>query len=155
MDVLSKEQRRNLMQRIRQRDTCPEITVRRLLFAAGMRYRLSTTQLRYRPDLIFVGPKVALFVHGCFWHGHGCALFRWPRSNAAFWKEKIHRNMARDERVSQSLVEAGWRCLTIWECGVRGRERIVPDELVGRVRAFLAAHGLPRAEIPEHSVPRD
>lgn len=135
------------MRRIRRRDTRPELQLRRILFAAGLRYRLTCPTLPFRPDLVFPGKRVAVFVHGCFWHGHGCALFRWPRANAAFWWSKISRNRARDARVELAMSEAGFRTLIVWECAMRGPARLQPRDLVAVVQGFLSASELPRLEV--------
>jgi DNA mismatch endonuclease (patch repair protein) len=147
-DVLTPQQRRELMRRIGTRDTRPELKLRRLLFADGLRYRLAHAGLRWRPDLIFVRQRVVVFVHGCFWHGHGCNLFRWPRSNAAFWQKKLQRNVARDIRVENELSAGGWRCLTIWECALRGPTRLDGRDLIATVRGFLASPADTTRHIP-------
>ena len=92
-DVLTPQQRRACMSSIRGRDTKPEMLVRKALFAEGFRYRLNTRHLPGRPDLVFPKYKGVIFVHGCFWHGHGCHLFRWPQTNPEFWRTKIEGNV--------------------------------------------------------------
>ena len=138
-DVLTPEQRTKLMRAIGQRNTRPEMAVRKALCAAGLRYRLVVDGLPCRPDLAFPRRRVAVFVHGCFWHGHGCHLFRWPRSNARFWSEKIGRNRQRDASLERAILEAGWRLLTIWECSLRGPTRMSAQELATVVRRFLSS----------------
>jgi len=119
-DVFSPEKRSAVMRRVKGRDTTPELTVRRILRAAGIGYRLGGAGLPGRPDLVMKGRKVAVFVHGCFWHGHDCARgARKPKANAAYWTAKIDRNRARDVRVQQELAHGGWRVLTVWECDLR------------------------------------
>lgn len=119
-DVFSPEKRSAVMRRVKGRDTTPELAVRRILRAAGVGYRLGGAGLPGRPDLVMKGRKVAVFVHGCFWHGHDCARgARKPKANAAYWTAKIDRNRARDVRVQQELAQAGWRVLTVWECDLR------------------------------------
>src|SRR4051794_8384352 len=99
------------------RDTKPERTVRRLLRAFAPGYRLHRRDVPGRPDIAYVGRKRAIFVHGCFWHGHDCARgARTPKANAAYWSAKIERNRARDARVLADLDAAGWRALVVWEC---------------------------------------
>lgn len=127
------------MRRIGSKDTRPELAVRHALFRAGLRYRLSYPGLPYRPDLVFPGARVAVFVHGCFWHGHDCPLFKWPVSNHVFWSTKIQRNRARDVRAVESLAAAGWRCLTVWECALRGPGKLPRDAILAAVRQFLAS----------------
>ena len=108
------------MRRVRSRDTKPELLVRRILRAAGIGYRLGGCGLPGRPDLVMKGRKVAVFVHGCFWHGHDCPRgSRRPKANADYWAAKIGRNRARDERNTASLQADGWRVITVWECEMR------------------------------------
>ena len=112
--------RSEMMSRIGRRDTAPEIAIRRALHAAGYRFRLQRKDLPGRPDLTLARHRVVIFVHGCFWHGHTvCGAFRIPKTNTAFWQEKIGRNMARDKEVISSLLSAGWRVLVVWECATK------------------------------------
>jgi DNA mismatch endonuclease (patch repair protein) len=115
----SSEARRNLMRAVRQKDTAPEMRVRRALHALGLRYRLNVEGLPGRPDLVFPKYGCVLFVHGCFWHGHRCRHGRVvPRRNAAFWLKKIATNRDRDSTKRQMLRALGWRVLTVWECQI-------------------------------------
>ena len=125
------------MRSIGRRDTRPEMQLRRLLSAHGFRYRLRRPDLPFSPDLVFPAARLAVFVNGCFWHGHACHLFRWPRSNAGFWRAKIERNVQRDLRIEGHLLERGWRSLTVWECSFRGPFRLDPSALVSAVRSLL------------------
>ena len=106
------------MRRIRSRDTEPELVVRRALRQLGhVGYRLHRSDLPGRPDVAFVGRKKAIFVHGCFWHGHDCAEgARRPKSNADYWLPKIQRNRERDGENGQALEGGGWSVLVLWEC---------------------------------------
>jgi DNA mismatch endonuclease (patch repair protein) len=122
-DVFTPEKRSAVMRRVKGRDTTPEMKVRRLLRGAGIGYRLGGCGLPGRPDVVMKGRRIALFVHGCFWHGHDCPRgARQPRSNADYWIAKIDRNRARDDRVTAELQAQGWRVLTLWEC-----EQKTPD----------------------------
>lgn len=122
-DVFTPEERSAVMRRVKGRDTTPEMKVRRLLRGAGIGYRLGGCGLPGRPDVVMKGRRIALFVHGCFWHGHDCPRgARQPRSNADYWIAKIDRNRARDDRVTAELQAQGWRVLTLWEC-----EQKAPD----------------------------
>jgi len=119
-DVFTPEKRSVVMRRVKGRDTAPELKVRRMLRAAGIGYRLGGCGLPGRPDVVMKGRKVALFVHGCFWHGHDCPRgARKPKANADYWNAKIDRNRARDARVEAALTAAGWRVLVVWECRLR------------------------------------
>nr|WP_255475826.1 very short patch repair endonuclease [Luteimonas sp. 9C] len=117
---MSAEKRSLLMSRIRGKDTMPEITIRRILWRDGFRYRLHTRALPGRPDLVLPGRRAAIFVHGCFWHAHrGCSYFRLPKTRPEFWEEKLRRNRERDKAATRDLVDAGWRVAIVWECAVR------------------------------------
>ena len=119
-DVFSPEQRSAVMARVKARDTGPERAVRRLLTAMGLRYRLQRHDLPGRPDLALGPRRVAVFVHGCFWHGHACPRgARKPKANGDYWAAKIARNRARDARNRDDLAARGWRALTVWECELR------------------------------------
>ena len=119
-DVFTPEQRSAVMARIKGRDTGPERAVRRLLTGMGLRYRLQRRDLPGRPDLALGPRRVAVFVHGCFWHGHDCPRgSRKPKANAEFWAAKIARNRARDARSVDELAACGWRALVVWECELR------------------------------------
>jgi DNA mismatch endonuclease (patch repair protein) len=110
------------MSRIRKKDTKPELKVRKAAHALGLRFRLHRSDLPGTPDLVFPGRRVALFVHGCFWHQHGgpaCPLVKLPRSRLDYWIPKLERNKARDTRVRTQLSAAGWRVVEIWECEAR------------------------------------
>ena len=95
------------------------IVVRRALFAEGFRFRLHRKDLPGVPDVVLPSRKVAIFIHGCFWHRHGCRLTKAPSSNANFWRKKLDGNVARDRRAVDALLSAGWRVLTVWECATR------------------------------------
>jgi DNA mismatch endonuclease (patch repair protein) len=118
VDTVTPTRRSEIMAAIRSKDTAPELAVRRYLYAAGLRYRLHRHDLPGRPDLVFPGRRVCVFVHGCFWHGcphcrHGA---RTVKSNTAYWLPKLARNRARDEDNQQRLTALGWTPLTIWAC---------------------------------------
>lgn len=136
-DVLTPAQRQLNMSRIRGRDTKPEMLVRRGLHACGFRYRLQDRQLPGRPDLVFPRYHAVIFVHGCFWHGHDCQMFKLPTTRREFWETKITSNRSRDEWATAALVELGWRVATVWECSLRGPGRLPEDEVIRKCRAFL------------------
>ncbi|MFF2047417.1 very short patch repair endonuclease [Stenotrophomonas bentonitica] len=121
VDNLTPEQRSAQMSRIRGSNTKLEVLVRKGLHARGLRYRLGGARLPGRPDIVFTKYRTAVFVHGCFWHGHDCPLYRLPKTRPEFWADKIGKNKARDQRVVEELESAGWRVLSVWECSVRGK----------------------------------
>lgn len=130
-DVFTPERRSAVMRRVRGRDTAPEMRVRRALRALGLGYRLGGCGLPGRPDVVMAGRRTAVFVHGCFWHGHDCARgARRPKQNAEYWSAKIGRNRERDERNREALEAAGWRVVTLWECDLKG-------DLVARLAGAL------------------
>lgn len=139
-DILTREQRRLVMSRIRSKNTKPEMLLRRGLHARGLRYRLHGAGIPGKPDIVFPKYRAVVFVHGCFWHGHGCSLFRWPQARAAFWKTKISRNMERDRKVRAALTTAGWRTVLVWECALRGKYRRALEDVLSDVEA-LVCHG--------------
>jgi DNA mismatch endonuclease (patch repair protein) len=116
MDTLTRQQRSERMSLIAGKDTGPELVVRRLIHGMGYRYRKHPRSVPGRPDVAFLGRRLAIFVHGCFWHRHRCALGRLPKSRLDFWKPKLEANRVRDLRTLRKLRALGWRCLVIWEC---------------------------------------
>lgn len=122
------------MRAVRSRDTKPELIVRKLAWAIRSGYRLHRKDIPGRPDIAYIGGRKAIFVHGCFWHGHDCARgARVPKANRDYWLGKIGRNRARDEQALSALETQGWRSLVIWECELRQ-----PEAVTARLRAFLA-----------------
>lgn len=116
-DVLTPTQRHKCMSRICSKATKPEIAVRRWLWAHGYRYRLNVKSVPGTPDIVMRKYRTAIFVNGCFWHGHeGCSKFVMPKSNIDFWRNKIENNRKRDQQNYQLLVEAGWQIVVVWEC---------------------------------------
>ena len=133
VDTISPEYRSEIMGRVRAKDTKPEMVVRRMLHAAGYRYRLHARDLPGKPDLVFPARRKVVFINGCFWHRHrDCALARLPKSRTEFWTNKLERNRERDEKNVAALREQGWEVLTVWECEVRDLATVMP-----RVVAFL------------------
>lgn len=134
-DVHTREQRSRNMSAIRGKDTKPELIVRRIAHRLGYRFRLHRRDLPGSPDLVFPRFKKVIFVHGCYWHMHGC---RWgrvtPRTNAGFWQAKRAGNVARDRRNHLALVQQGWDVLTLWEC-----ETKQPIPIESRIAAFLGS----------------
>ncbi len=124
MDSMTPEQRHRCMAAVHSRNTKPEMVVRKYLFARGFRYRLNHPRLPGHPDLVLRKYRTVIYVNGCFWHGHeGCKNFRLPKSNVAFWQEKIMRNRRRDEEEQHAVARLGWHCITVWECQLKPKVR--------------------------------
>ena len=124
-DSLTKAHRSWNMSRIRARDTKPELIVRSVLHRLGFRFRLSPRKLPGSPDVVLTRHRIAVYVHGCFWHRHrGCRFAYTPKSNIAFWLKKFAENVARDHRANAQLRKMGWRIVTVWECQCRQPERL-------------------------------
>ncbi len=137
VDVVDNSTRSRMMSGIRGRDTRPELAVRHALFSVGFRYRLHRRDLPGAPDVALGGRKVAIFVHGCFWHRHGgCRYARLPATRPEFWKAKLEGNAERDARAIESLQAMGWRVLIVWECAIRNKETlsILPETLSDWIR---------------------
>ncbi len=129
-DTVSSEVRSRMMASIRGRNTKPELTVRRYLHAQGFRFRLHQKGMAGKPDLVLPKWNVVIFVHGCFWHGHGgCKYFRIPATRPAFWSAKIDSNIRRDLANRETLLASGWRIATVWECSLRTREAATLSKL--------------------------
>ena len=132
-DVFTPLKRSAVMRQVKARDTRPELIVRRLIWSLGGRYRLHRKDLPGRPDIVLPGRRLAVFVHGCFWHGHDCARgARVPKANREYWVAKVARNRARDAAAQAALEAAGWRVEVVWECEIRDR-----GELERRVEGWL------------------
>lgn len=124
-DRLEPTARSALMARVRQRNTTPELLVRRLLFSRGWRYRLHAKGLPGTPDIVFPRLHAAIFVHGCFWHGHpGCALATIPKTRTEFWNQKVESNRKRDAGVVEKLRGQGWSVLTVWQCEIKDQQSL-------------------------------
>lgn len=113
------------MRRVPSRNSSAEMRVRRLLTRMGLRYRLHRKDLPGQPDIVFIGRRLVIFVHGCFWHGHDCARgARAPKANAEYWQAKIQRNRDRDARVQADLVTRQWRVEVVWECELKDEDAL-------------------------------
>lgn len=140
-DTRSPEQRRRIMQAVKTENTGPEWIVRRFLHSRGYRYRLHPKALPGRPDIVMPGRKIAIFVHGCFWHGHDCGKGNAPKSRLDYWGPKLEANRDRDARQAHELEELGWTVMTIWQCETKEA-------------SILAAKILPLVEGKMRSTPR-
>ncbi len=136
-DTISPEKRSQVMARVRSRDTKPELLIRKGLHARGFRYRLHVKELPGKPDLVFPRYEAIIQINGCFWHGHSCPQCRMPSSNAEYWNRKIARNVERDISNRQSLLDAGWRVLTIWECALTGKSKLEFNQVVALASEWL------------------
>lgn len=126
-----------MMAGIKGTNTRPEMLLRKGLHALGWRYRLHGHGLLGKPDLVFAGRRALIFANGCFWHGHDCHLFKWPKTREEFWREKIAGNVARDLRVREQLLVDGWRFAEVWECTLKGRERLPLEQVLTACDRFL------------------
>ena len=132
MDTRTPEQRRRIMQAVGTKNTAPELTVRRLLYGMGYRYRLHRKDLPGRPDIAFIGRKKAIFVHGCFWHAHDCPKGRAPKSRLDYWQPKRQANINRDRMNTEHLGARGWTVLIVWQCELSDL-----DALAARLQDFV------------------
>jgi len=123
VDTRTKEQRSRIMAAVHSENTTPELLVRKYLWSNGIRYRLHPKNLPGKPDIVILRCKLAIFVHGCFWHGHeNCSLGRLPKSRVEYWRNKIKKNKLRDRAVEEKLKAKGWRVLIIWHCQLRTKK---------------------------------
>ena len=132
MDTRTPEQRRRIMQAVKSENTGPELLVRGLLHRMGYRYRLHRRDLPGSPDIAFVSHRKAIFVHGCFWHGHDCPKGRLPKSRLDYWRPKLDKNRERDRKREEELRSLGWAVLVVWQC-----ETVDLEALGRRLQAFV------------------
>ena len=136
MDKINKATRSRVMASVRSKNTKPEMRVRSTAHKLGYRFRLYRKDLPGKPDMVFPSRRIALFVHGCFWHGHDCPHGqRMPATNVKYWRDKIGRNVERDARVQQELIVLGWKPVILWECQIKD------DELAQRINEKLNISG--------------
>jgi DNA mismatch endonuclease (patch repair protein) len=146
MDIVSPQKRSEMMSGIRGKNTKPELLVRSLLFKAGYRFRLHRKDLPGTPDIVLPGRRIAIFIHGCFWHRHhDCPLAKLPKSNAEFWKAKLSGNERRDQVKYLELAKLDWRVLVVWECAIRHQQNV--DSLVRSMIRWIGS-GNTFAELP-------
>jgi len=126
MDIWDKKKRSEVMSKIRSKNTKPEMTLRKALFVKGFRYRINYKELPGKPDIVFPKYKIAIFVHGCFWHGHdiGCIDSHIPKTNTSFWIEKITKNKERDKKNIAQILSMGWNVLVVWDCEIQQKNNI-------------------------------
>ncbi|TPG04038.1 very short patch repair endonuclease [Sphingomonas oligophenolica] len=136
-DIVSRDVRSRMMSGIRGKNTRPEIMVRQMLHAAGLRFRLHAAGLPGKPDIVLPRWRAVVQVNGCFWHGHDCHLYRLPATRTAFWEAKIAANRRRDGVVADQLAAAGWRQLAVWECALKGKSRLPTDKVAALVSEWV------------------
>ena len=137
MDVVSSETRSRMMSGIRHKDTKPELLIRKALHGRGFRFKLHDKSLPGKPDIVLPKYHAVIQIHGCFWHGHDCHLFKWPSSRSGFWREKISGNKQRDDQDLQAVRNLGWRVFLIWECALKGKQRLPFEQLIELVENWL------------------
>ena len=124
MDTFVPSKRSEIMRLVRSKGTGPEIIVRKILRKMGIKYRSCSPELPGKPDMVILRQQKAIFVHGCFWHGHRCDGGKLPKSNRSYWRSKQTRNALRDSRNTRALRSKGWKLMTVWECETSGRKRL-------------------------------
>lgn len=137
-DIVDKQTRSRMMSGIRGKNTKPEMIIRRGLRSAGFGYRLHRPELPGKPDLVLRKYCAIILVHGCFWHGHGCHLFKWPGGDrAGFWRKKITSNIERDKRLLETYEAEAWRVATVWECALKGKYRLDSSDVISQLTRWL------------------
>ena len=136
-DVVDAKTRSRMMSGIRATNTKPEQQIRKALYHRGFRYRINDKALPGKPDLVFRSRSAVILVHGCFWHGHDCHLFKWPKSRPDWWRAKIRRNQERDKQVHNLLQEEGWRIAEVWECALKGKTRLPMENVIDQLSSWL------------------
>jgi len=137
MDVHSPKTRSFNMSKIRGKNTKPELLVRKWLWANGFRYRINYEKLPGKPDIIFPKINKVIFINGCFWHKHYCNFFKWPKTNAEFWRNKIEENVKRDQHNYVALVNSGWHFLVIWECSFKNIKKSSLPERMKKIGSII------------------
>lgn len=137
VDIVSPAKRSEMMSGIRNKDTKPEIVIRKSLHARGFRYRLHDRKIPGKPDIVFPKYNAVIFVHGCFWHGHDCHLFRLPATRALWWRTKIEANQERDLRNDKLVRQQGWRQAKVWECAIKGKSSLGLEVVVSKLDSWL------------------
>ncbi len=138
-DIYSIDKRSDIMSKVRQEGTKPEILIRRFLFSHGFRYRKNDKRYPGKPDIVLPKYRTIIFVHGCFWHGHeNCKAATLPKTNTDFWKKKISENIDRDQKNIETLRKEGWNVITIWQCEIKNRNKrkerleLLLDKIINR-----------------------
>lgn len=132
VDIVDAATRSRMMSGIRSRNTKPEMRVRQFLHRQGFRFRLHVRELPGKPDIVLPRYRAVIFVHGCFWHGHDCHIFKIPKTRTEFWQGKIARNRTNDEKSREKLLVSGWRVGIVWECAIRNTDMEIPGKRLAR-----------------------
>lgn len=140
-DILTPAQRYKCMSAVRRENTVPEKLIRSILHKAGLRYRLHDKNLPGSPDLVFPCFHAVLFVHGCYWHRHGCYKSTVPKLRRDLWEEKFVANKERDARSVRSLRDSGWRVMIVWECALKGKTSYPADKIASAIKEWLRSSG--------------
>ncbi len=138
-DIVSAATRSRMMSGIRSVNTKPELQIRKALHREGFRYRIHVKGLPGNPDIVLPSWRAVIFVHGCFWHRHECGIFRWPSARQEFWKAKLDRNFDNDESSINKLRADGWRVAVVWECSLRGKNRIAKEKIVSSLKKWICS----------------
>lgn len=136
-DIVDPQTRSRMMAGIKNKNTKPEMVIRKGLHRKGFRYRLHDASLPGKPDIIFSRRKAVIMVNGCFWHYHNCHLFKWPSTRTQWWQAKISRNREKDIETRTLLAQKGWRILTIWECALKGKTKLPINEVIEKAAFWL------------------
>ena len=136
-DIVDKKTRTRIMASIKNKNTSPELNIRKALFAKGLRYRIHDNKLPGSPDLVFPKYKAVIFIHGCFWHNHNCKYGRIPSSNRHFWEVKLRGNASRDQQTIAKLNSLGWRTRIIWLCSLKNKQTFASDKDVDEIVNWL------------------
>lgn len=136
-DIVPPEIRSRMMASIRGKNTQPERLIRRGLHALGFRFLLHDKRMPGKPDIVLPKYAAVIFVHGCFWHGHDCSLFKWPATRQEFWQPKIERNKHLDAAAEEAILAARWRCAVVWECALRGSRKLGLDAVLRRCADWI------------------
>lgn len=138
-DIVDRKTRSRMMAGIRGKDTKPEMIIRTGLHRKGYRYRLHVSKLPGKPDLFLKKYGAVIMIHGCFWHGHDCHLFKWPQTRPDFWKQKIGHNRMNDIKAKEKLLQLDFRICTVWECALKG-SKANPEKVINRIEKWFSGN---------------
>jgi len=139
-DIVNKTTRSKMMSSVNSKNTKLELTIRKKLYARGFRYRINDKKLPGKPDIVLNKYKVVIFIHGCFWHQHGCPKSKLPESNNLFWKEKLSKNKDRDAENIEKLLKANWRVCVIWECNIPKNSSDLEERFIENIINFIQSN---------------